>query len=116
MDARLVKWSSSAGLWIGAFAWGTSTQLNYSLVPWVCSSGIRITPWTTAGLAIIALLGAGLSGYAFRHRRARLETQTPAAGTPHEMLAMIGIGAGLLFALIILMQGLAGLFLTGCEP
>jgi hypothetical protein len=115
MGPRLVRWSSSAGLWIGALSWATSTQLNYALVSWVCSSGVRITPFIAGALAVVALLGAAISGVAFRRRRERIETQTPAAGTPHEMLAVIGIIAGVLFALIILMQGLAGLFLTGCE-
>jgi len=115
MDARLVRWSSSAGLWVGALSWATSTQLNYSLITWVCSSGVRLTPWTASALAVLALIGASVSAFAFMHRDQRLETQTPQAGTPHEMLAVIGIGAGVLFALIIVMQGVAGLFLTGCE-
>lgn len=115
MGARLVRWSSSAGLWVGALSWATSTQLNYSLVTWVCSSGVRLTPWTAWALAVLALIGAGISTYAFRHRRQRLEAQTPQAGTPHEMLAVIGMGAGVLFALVIVMQGVAGLFLSGCE-
>jgi hypothetical protein len=115
MDSHLIRRSSSAGIWIGALAWAASTQLNYSLVPWVCFSGIRITPWTAAVLALISLLGAALSGYAFRHRRERLETERPHAGTPHEMLAVLGMAIGVLFALVIIMQGLAGLFLTGCE-
>jgi hypothetical protein len=115
MDARLVRWTSSAGIWIGALAWATSTQLNYSLVPWLCASGLRVTPITAGVLALVALAGAGLSGLAFRHRLTRLETQTPGAGTPHAMLAVVGIGLGTLFALIIIMQGTAGLFLSGCE-
>jgi hypothetical protein len=115
MDARLVRWTSSAGIWIGALAWATSTQLNYSLVPWVCASGMRITPITGGLLAVVALLGAALSGAAFRNRPVRLETQTPQAGTPHTMLAVLGMGIGVLFALIIIMQAAAGLFLTGCE-
>jgi hypothetical protein len=115
MDARLVRWTSSAGIWIGAFAWATSTQLNYSLVSWVCASGVRLTPITAGLLALLALVGAGVSGLAFRSRPSRLETQTPQAGTPHAMLAVLGMGIGLLFALIIIMQGAAGFFLTGCE-
>ena len=115
MNRRSVKLTSSTGLWVGALAWATSTQLNYSLVPWVCSSGIRITPWTAAGLAFVALVGVAVSAHAFRHRQQPLETATPKGGTPHDMLAIIGMVAGVLFTLIIVMQGLAGLFLTGCE-
>lgn len=116
MDARLARWSSSTGLWVGALAWAVSTQLNYALVPWVCASGVRLIPWTAGGLALLAIVGAALSALAFRSRSERLETQTPAAGTPHEMMAVIGMAAGVLFALIIVMQGTASFFLTGCEP
>jgi hypothetical protein len=115
MDAHLVRWSSSTGIWVGALSWLTSTQLNYALASWVCSSGTRVIPWTAAGLALLALAGAAVSAYAFRHRRERIKTDTPGAGTPHEMLAIIGMSLGALFALIIVMQGLAGFFLTGCE-
>ena len=115
MDRHIAKSTSSTGLWVGALAWATSTQLNYSLVPWVCTTGIRITPWTAAGLAIVTLVGVAVSANAFRHRQGPLKTATPKGGTPHDMLAIIGVGAGTLFALIIVMQGLAGLFLTGCE-
>jgi hypothetical protein len=115
MDARIVRWSSSTGLWLGALAWATSTQLNYTLVSWMCSNGIRLAPFTAVVLAALSLSGAAISAFAFRHRRERLETQTPHGGTPHEMLAVIGMAAGVLFALIIVMQGTAGFFLTGCE-
>lgn len=116
MDARLARWSSSAGIWIGALAWAVSTQLNYALVPWVCANGVPFIPWATACLVVVALGGGALSGIAFRSRAGRLETNSPAAGTPHQMLAVIGILSGLLFALVIALQGTASLFLTGCEP
>jgi hypothetical protein len=116
MDARLVRWSSSAGIWIGAFAWAVSTQLNYALVPWICASGVRVVPWTAAALALLSLAGTALSAMAFRDRAARLETGTPRAGTPYQMLAVIGVLSGVLFALVIALQGTASFFLTGCEP
>jgi hypothetical protein len=34
---------------------------------------------------------------------------------PHKLLAGIGILAGTLFIIIILLQGLASFFLSGCE-
>ena len=116
MDARAARWSSSAGLWIGAFAWAVSTQLNYALVPWICAGGARVIPAIAALLVIVCLGGAWLSGIAFHGRAGRLETNSPAAGTPHQMLAVIGILAGMLFAVIIALQGTASFFLTGCEP
>jgi len=116
MDARSARGSSSAGIWIGALAWAVSTQLNYALVPWMCTNGLRVAPWIAALLVLTALGGGLWSALAFRHRTGRLETNTPGAGTPHQMLAVIGILAALLFALVIALQGSANFFLTGCEP
>jgi hypothetical protein len=116
MNVRSGHLISSGGIWIGAVAWATSTQLNYSLVPWVCASGVRPTPWIAVALAMIALGGALLSWLAFGSRATRIGTETPEAGTPFEMLSIVGVGAGILFAVIIVMQGAASLFLTGCEP
>jgi hypothetical protein len=116
MDVRSGHLTSSGGIWIGALAWATSTQLNYSLVPWVCASGARPTPWIAAALGLIALGGALLSWLAFGSRSTRIETEKSEAGSPFEMLSIVGVGAGILFAVIIVMQGAASLFLTGCEP
>lgn len=106
----------SAGLILGALAWATSTQLNYALVPWVCTSRIPVIPAIAAVLAVIALIGVFLSLRAYRRQATTFQSETPKAGAPHELLALIGILSGSLFAVIILMQGLASFFLTGCEP
>ena len=47
-------WLASAGGWVGFLAWGASTQLNYSLVPWQCESGTIATPWISLALAIVS--------------------------------------------------------------
>jgi hypothetical protein len=116
MNTRLARWASSTGLWIGAAAWAASTLLNYVLVSWVCSSRLQIIPVVAGALALVAILGGFVSWRAFVGRTQRIATATPGAGTPHEMLAVIGMASGLLFALIIAMQGSASFFLTGCEP
>ena len=107
---------ASIGLWVGALAWATSTQLNYSLVPWTCASGVRLTPWIAAVLALLSLWGAWLSWRSLSRSGLEVQTEDPAAGTPFDMLAAIGAGAGVLFAAVIVMQGVAAFFLTGCEP
>jgi hypothetical protein len=116
MEARLARWSSSAGIWIGALAWAISTQLNYALVSWVCVTRVPIIAWIAAVLVVLALGGGAWSAIAFRNRAGRLETNSPAAGTPHQMLAVVGMASALLFAIVIALQGAASLFLTGCEP
>jgi hypothetical protein len=109
-------WLASAGGWVGFLAWGASTQLNYSLVPWQCESGTIATPWISLALAIVTLGGGAVSLQSFRHRGQRLETQTPVAGTPFEMLATVSMGAAALFAIIIALQGSAPFLVPRCLP
>jgi hypothetical protein len=108
-------WLASAGIWLGALAWAASTQLNYSLVPWECDTGTRITPWIAGALVLLALGGGAVSWQSFRRRGQRLSTR-PDAGTPFEMLAAVGMGASVLFALIITLQGAAPLLVLRCAP
>jgi hypothetical protein len=109
-------WLASAGVWVGFLAWATSTQLNYSLVPWECDTGFRVVPWIALGLIVLALGGGATSLQSFRRRGQRLETGTPEAGTPFEMLAVIGMAASVLFALIVALQGAADLIVPRCAP
>jgi hypothetical protein len=67
-------------------------------------------------LVLMSLIGVFLSLRAYRRQATTFQSETPKAGAPHEQLALIGILYGSLFAVIILMQGLASFFLTGCEP
>ncbi|HZY68985.1 MAG TPA: hypothetical protein VFE52_10375 [Devosia sp.] len=109
-------WLASAGAWIGALAWLTSTQLNYSLVPWECDTGWRVTPLIGLALLLVALGGGAVSFNSFRHRNQRLDTGNPQAGTPYEMMAIVGMAASALFGLIILLQGSAALLVLRCAP
>ena len=105
----------AAGFGLGALAWGTSTELNYALVPKVCGSHWPLIPLAAAILALIAALGFALSVMAWRQDRSLPSPDRPEAGVPHKLLAGIGALSGALFTTIILMQGVAALFLSGCE-
>jgi hypothetical protein len=105
----------AAGFGFGALAWGTSTELNYALVPKVCVTHWPLIPATAFVLALIAVFGFALSIMAWRKDRPLPSPDRPAAGVPHKLLAGIGILAGALFITIILLQGLASFFLSGCE-
>jgi hypothetical protein len=109
-------WLATAGSWLGFLAWATSTQLNYSLVPWECDTGLSLTPWIALGLVLLALAGGVLSWRSFVARSQRLATHTPTAGTPFGMLAILGILSSVLFALIIALQGTAALIVMRCLP
>jgi hypothetical protein len=105
----------AAGFGIGAIAWATSTELNYALVPKVCVTHWPLIPFAAVALAVLAAFGLVLSAMAWRKDRPLPSPERPEAGVPHKLLAGIGILAGVLFTIIIIMQGLASLFLSGCE-
>jgi hypothetical protein len=102
-----VSW---AGLVSGPGAWALSTQLNYALVPWDCPRQLGIVPWTAALLVLFALAGGALSWQAVR----RPDAAARPART-ERFIALIGLGAALLFALIVALQGSAALVFSGCE-
>jgi len=96
-----------AGLLLGPGAWAIATELGYAMVPWACRQDLRLLPWLMAALATLALAGGLWSARALRampprEHRARFVTAIAAA-------------IGLLFALVIALQGSAALFLAGCE-
>lgn len=95
-----------AGLAAGAASWAVSTQANYALVTLACRTQLSLTVATAAVLAAIAFAGAAVSFQAWR------QTRQSAA-----MRFVSGIGAwsGLLFGAVVLLQGIAGMILTGCE-
>jgi hypothetical protein len=107
---------SWAGLYAGPGAWAVSTQTNYALVPWVCAHKINLIPVLALVLAAIALGGAFLSWRSWHSPL--VEGTEIGAGipeAPRPFLGALGALLGILFALVILTQGAAGLVLNGCE-
>lgn len=108
---RGVSW---AGLLSGPVAWGLSTQGNYALALPQCLSNGHPTPWIALLLALLALAGGGLSFMAYRHTAA--EPAISGRKPRTEMFySLVSIGIAVLFALVILLQGFAGMVFTGCE-
>lgn len=108
---RSLSW---AGLVSGPVAWGLSTQGNYALATPQCLSGIHPTPWIALLLAVMALAGGVLSFATHRQTAA-----DPGSGErkprTEAFYAMLSIGMAVLFALVILLQGFAGMVFSGCE-
>jgi MFS family permease len=104
----------SAGLYVGALSWMASTQANYALVPVACAhQGVWLVPMLSFGLAVLSILGGLLSWRALPAQH--LHPDYHAGGKPHRFLAIIGMGSAVLFAAVILLQGVAGVVLQGCE-
>ena len=111
MNARTASW---AGLATGPIAWAVATQVHYAVVPWTCAHGGRhvLVPGLAVLFAIVAASGAIVS---WRARRQLPPPEGEAGGHPHAFLARMAAGLALLFTLVILMQGAAGVLFSGCE-
>jgi hypothetical protein len=105
----------SAGVFAGPVAWFISTQGNYALVPWMCANKTQIVPMLAAALVVLSLLGGFLSWRAFANAGSVPESDRAGGGRPHRFVAAVGIMMAVLFALVIAVQGLAGVVFNGCE-
>jgi hypothetical protein len=105
----------SAGLFAGPLAWFVSTQGNYALTPWMCANKTPVVPMIAAVLVAISLLGGFLSWRAYASASHVPPLDPTGAGRPHRFLAAVGIMMAVLFALVIAVQGVAGVVFNGCE-
>jgi hypothetical protein len=104
---------SWAGLAAGPFAWAVSFQLNYSIAHWQCVAKSHPAPLFSLLALLVAAGGAVLSWRAWQvpdHG-----TGPPMAAHARRFLAGASAGIGALFALVILLQLVAGLVFGGCE-
>jgi len=105
-------WGAGAGIFAGSAAWITNTTLNFALVTDRCASGGTVVPLISAAMLAVALAGVALSWRAWKDVSPDAVAQGAA---PRHMLAVSGVFSGLLFALVILLQGAAGMVFHGCE-
>jgi hypothetical protein len=101
-----VNW---AGLAAGPAAWAASTQANYALSSFPVASHTALIPVIAAVLAAMAAAGAVSSWIAWREPIPQLVSELN--GVPHDFVAGLGASAGALFAIVVAMQGIAGLVL-----
>jgi hypothetical protein len=106
--------TSWAGLAGGPACWALDTQLNYSLLPWACGAGWSPVPGIAVLLAVLSLGSATSSWLAWRRYGGPGVAVPEQDGHPRQLLAGLGVAAGVLFALGILLQGAAGLLLDPC--
>jgi hypothetical protein len=109
-QGRLLYW---AGLAIGPLAWGINLQAIYAVAHFSCEKTGFAGAAISAISAIAALAGAGISARAAR-RSAGVEWSDTQGGGPLTFMAWIGIGSGVLFALVIANQLAASLMISPC--
>ncbi|MET3971995.1 uncharacterized membrane protein YidH (DUF202 family) [Bradyrhizobium sp. i1.4.4] len=108
--SRLLYW---AGVALGPLAWGINLQGVYVLAHFSCENTRMSGAIMSAVLAIVALLGAAISVRAVR-RGAGAEWADAQGGGPRTFMAWLGVGSGVLFALVIANQLAASLMISPC--
>jgi hypothetical protein len=108
------KASWLAGLLLGAIAWAGNFQFSYALAPRQCGESTPLV----VGMAIVALLlclvGGVSSWRAWRQTPMLDRFDDVTAAEPRRGLALVSLGAAALFAVAIVLQAVASLFLNGC--
>ncbi|MBW7969573.1 hypothetical protein [Bradyrhizobium sp. BR 10289] len=107
---KLFYW---AGVALGPLAWGINLQGVYALAHFSCETTKLTGTIMSAVLAIVALAGTAISARAVR-RGAGAEWADAEGGGPRTFMAWLGVGSGVLFALVIVNQLAASLMISPC--
>jgi hypothetical protein len=115
MTAWMTRGVPSAGVYAGPVAWLVDTQTNYALVPWVCAHQVPLVPVVALLMAVVSLFGGFLSWRGYVESAPTPLPDSSGGGRPHRFVALVGLATALLFTVVILLQGAAGLVFHGCE-
>ena len=110
-----LKQAPLIGLIVGASAWAISTQLGYSLVSRNCDLAAGGVPLIAAICLAMAIIGGALSLPAWPADERQTVQATGGDARPRRFFAVISVLAALVFALAILLQGVASLIVSGCQ-
>jgi hypothetical protein len=108
--AKLLYW---AGVALGPLAWGVNVQSVYALAHFSCEKTSTSGAILSAILIIVALAGTTISARAVR-RGAGAEWTDAQGGGPRTFMAWLGVGTGVMFALVIANQLAASLMIGPC--
>jgi hypothetical protein len=106
-----VSW---AGLAVGPAMWALSTQGNYALAPHLCGRWLHANAGLSLGLALVSFAAALSSWRAWRRHQGPGLHIPEQDGHPRHLLSGIGVAAGILFGLVIVMQGVAAVIVDPC--
>lgn len=109
-QTKLLYW---AGVALGPLAWSINLQGIYALAHFSCETTRSSGTIMSAVLAVVALAGTAISARAVR-RGAGAEWTDAQGGGPRTFVAWLGVGSGVLFALVIANQLAASLMISPC--
>lgn len=102
-----------AGVALGPAAWAVNQETLYALTPHVCARPGWATIVLSVVLAFVAASGTLISRRAIS-REAHDEWVEAQGGRARNFMAWLGIGSGVIFALVILNQLAAALMISPC--
>jgi hypothetical protein len=102
-----------AGVALGPLAWGINLQGVYTFAHFACESTRISGGVASVVLAFVAIAGTVISARAVR-RSAGAEWLDAQGGMPRGFMAWLGVGSGVLFALVIANQFAASLMISPC--
>jgi hypothetical protein len=102
-----------AGVALGPAAWGIDQQGLYTMTHFACTKEGVASVIGPAVLAAISLTGSFISARAVK-RRAASEWVEAQGGRARNFMAWLGVGTGVLFALVIANQLAASLIIGPC--
>jgi hypothetical protein len=102
-----------AGVALGPAAWAINLQTVYAITPRACAKPTLAAIVLSVVMAMIAASGTLISLGSVR-RNAAAEWAESQGGGPRNFLAWLGVGSGLIFALVILNQLAAALMISPC--
>jgi hypothetical protein len=101
------------GVALGPAAWAINLQAIYAIAPRACERPTSATVVLSIAMAIVAGLGSWISLRAIR-RDAAAEWAEAQGGRARNFMAWLGVGSGVLFALVILNQLAAAMMINPC--
>lgn len=117
--AHVLQW---LGFFLAPAAFFAHLELAYLLIPWACTTGQELWLRIVGAIAVLLALAGVAAAWVSRARTREAEPHPP--GHPLEgagplfrtrFLGDVGLGVSALLSLILLMQWMAGFFITACQ-
>src|SRR5690348_7446155 len=117
--ARVLQW---IGFFLAPAAFFVHLQVAYVLVPWSCTTQNELWQHLVGLLAVLVALGGVVAAWVTRTRTREADehprshpVEGPGPLFRARFLADTGLGVSALLSLILLMQFIAGFFITVCQ-
>jgi hypothetical protein len=101
------------GVALGPAAWAVNLQMIFAMIPHACARSTQATIVLSIVMALIAISGTLISLRAIRGD-APEEWKEAQGGRVQNFMAWLGVGSGIIFALVILNQLAAALMISPC--